>query len=81
MSAMIWAIRELFDETGHPRNLTVFNTSGQGARGKVPGSIEDLGAEGLLHPARHRARGNLSRRCSDWPPPGRWRSNACRKAR
>jgi len=48
MSAMIWAIREVFDETGHPRNLTVFNTSGQGARGKVPGSIEDLGAEGLL---------------------------------
>ena len=48
MSAMIWAIRELFDETGHPRNLTVFNTSGQGARGKVPGSIEDLGVEGLL---------------------------------
>jgi len=48
MSAMIWALRELFDETGHPRNLTVFNTSGQGARGKVPGSIEDLGVEGLL---------------------------------
>ncbi|MEI6782520.1 MAG: CoA-transferase, partial [Verrucomicrobiota bacterium] len=48
MSAMIWAVRELFDETGHPRNLTVFNTSGQGARGKVPGSIEDLGVEGLL---------------------------------
>jgi len=48
MSAMIWAVRELFDETGHPRNLTVFNTSGQGARGKVPGSIEDLGAEGLV---------------------------------
>ena len=48
MSAMIWAIRELFDETGHPRNLTVFNTSGQGARGKVPGSIEDLAGEGLV---------------------------------
>ena len=47
MSILLWAIRELFDETGHPGNLTVMNTSGQGGRGKVPGTVEDLGAEGL----------------------------------
>ena len=47
MSIMFWAIRAVFDETGHPRNITILCTSGQGGRGKVPGSVEDLGAEGL----------------------------------
>ncbi len=44
---MYWAIRELFEETGHPRNLTLMCTGGQGARGKVPGSMEELAIEGL----------------------------------
>jgi propionate CoA-transferase len=44
---MYWAIREVFDETGHPRNLTLACTGGQGSRGRVPGSMEELGREGL----------------------------------
>lgn len=47
LAIMYWAIRELFDETGHPRNLTMMCTGGQGSRGKVPGSMEELGVEGL----------------------------------
>ena len=44
---MYWAIRELWEETGHPRNITMMCTGGQGGRGKVPGSMEELGREGL----------------------------------
>jgi len=47
LGIMYWAIREMFDETGRPRNLTLMCTGGQGARGKVPGSMEELGREGL----------------------------------
>jgi len=41
------AIRASFENTGHPRNLTVVAIGGQGARGRVPGSLEELGLEGL----------------------------------
>ena len=44
---MYWAMRELFQETGHPRDLTVISIGGQGARGRAPGSLEELGHEGL----------------------------------
>lgn len=44
---LYWAIRELFEETGHPCNLTVMGTGGQGGRGRVPGTIEELGRPGL----------------------------------
>ena len=47
VAIMYWAIRELFEETGHPKNLTMLCTGGQGSRGRVPGSMEDLGVEGL----------------------------------
>ena len=47
MAIFYWAIRELFDETGHPSNLTMLCTGGQGSRGRVPGSMEELGVEGL----------------------------------
>ena len=43
-----WAIRELYEETGHPRDLTVMSVGGQGGRGKVPGTLEELGLEGLV---------------------------------
>ncbi|MCP4643544.1 MAG: hypothetical protein GY851_24060 [bacterium] len=43
---MAWAFRELFEETGHPRDLTVICTAAQGGRGKVPGTLEDLGLPG-----------------------------------
>ena len=47
ISLLYWAIREVFEETGHPANLTLLCTGGQGGRGKVPGSPEELGKEGL----------------------------------
>jgi propionate CoA-transferase len=47
MAVLLWAIREVFDESGHPRNITLLCTSSQGGRGRVPGSMEDLGVEGL----------------------------------
>jgi len=44
---LYWAIKELFEETGHPRDLTVMSIGGQGGRGKVPGTVDELGIEGL----------------------------------
>ena len=46
-SILYWAIRELFEETGHPRDLTVVTIGGIGARGRAPGSAEELGQDGL----------------------------------
>ncbi|NIA14860.1 MAG: hypothetical protein GWP08_12350 [Nitrospiraceae bacterium] len=46
-SILYWAIREVFQETGHPRDLTVLSIGGQGGRGVAPGSIEEMGLEGL----------------------------------
>lgn len=45
---MYWAMRELFEETGHPRDLTVVAPGGFGGRGKVPGTPEEIGQEGLV---------------------------------
>ncbi len=42
-----WTMKELFEETGHPRNLTIMPIGGQGGRGKVPGTVDELGIEGL----------------------------------
>lgn len=47
-SIMYWAIRELFQETGHPKDLTVLSIGGQGGRGIVPGTVEELGLPGLI---------------------------------
>lgn len=46
-SIIYWAIREVFQETEHPRDLTVVSIGGHGGRGKIPGTIEELGLEGL----------------------------------
>ncbi|MCX5759115.1 MAG: hypothetical protein NTU83_11520, partial [Candidatus Hydrogenedentes bacterium] len=47
VSILYWSMRELFQQTGHPRGLTVMAIGGQGARGRAPGSIEELGLAGL----------------------------------
>ena len=47
-SAFFWAIRESFLKTGHPRRLTWVNVGAQGGRGKVPGTIEEIGLPGLI---------------------------------
>ncbi len=43
-----WAIRELFEETQHPRNLTLITAAGLGGRGIVPGTLEEWAVEGLV---------------------------------
>jgi propionate CoA-transferase len=47
-SVFFWALRELFQKTGHPRDLTWVNVGAQGGRGKVPGTIEEIGLPGLM---------------------------------
>lgn len=47
-SVFFWAIREAFQKTGHPQNLTWVNVAAQGGRGKIPGTIEELGLPGLF---------------------------------
>ncbi len=47
-SIIYWAISELFQETGHPCNLTLLTAAGQGGRGKVPGTVDELGLAGLV---------------------------------
>jgi propionate CoA-transferase len=47
-SAFFWAIRERFESEGHPRDLTWISVGGQGGRGKAPGSVEEVGVEGLV---------------------------------
>ena len=44
---LYWAIRDRFLAEGHPRNITVIGIGGQGGRGIVPGTVEELGIEGL----------------------------------
>lgn len=47
-SVFFWAIRKSFEKTGHPRHLTWINVGAQGGRGKVPGTIEEIGLPGLM---------------------------------
>jgi len=43
-----WALRNSFERTGHPRNLTVIGACPQGGRGMAPGTIEELDAPGII---------------------------------
>lgn len=47
-SAFFWAIRERFEAQGHPRDLTWISVGGQGGRGKAPGTVEEVGLDGLV---------------------------------
>ncbi len=46
-SSVYWAIRQAFEKRGHPAGLTVMNLGGHGGRGRVPGTLEELGVDGL----------------------------------
>jgi len=46
-SILYWAVREVYEATGHPKNCTVINTGGQGGRGIAPGTLEEIGQPGL----------------------------------
>jgi propionate CoA-transferase len=46
----VWfsAIARSFEETGHPRGLTHVIVGAQGGRGRIPGTVEELGREGCV---------------------------------
>jgi propionate CoA-transferase len=47
-SIFFWAIKERFLKEARPRDLTWIVVGAQGSRGKVPGTIEELGMPGLM---------------------------------
>lgn len=47
-SIFFYAIRDLFLRSGHPRGLTWVNAGAQGSRGRVPGTVEEIGLPGLM---------------------------------
>jgi propionate CoA-transferase len=47
-SVFFWALRERFERTGRPGGLTWISVAAQGGRGRVPGTVEELGLDGLL---------------------------------
>jgi propionate CoA-transferase len=47
-SIFFWALKELFQATQHPRNLTWVAVGAQGSRGRSPGSLEELAIPGLI---------------------------------
>ena len=47
-SILFWALRERYEHTGSPHGLTWISVGGQGGRGRVPGTVEELGIDGLV---------------------------------
>lgn len=47
VSVLYYTLRNLYNTTGTPKNLTLMAIGGIGARGKAPGSIEEIGLPGL----------------------------------
>jgi propionate CoA-transferase len=47
-SIFFWALREVFEQTGRPRDLTWVTVGAQGSRGMVPGTMEELALPGLV---------------------------------
>lgn len=47
VSIIYRTMRKLYEETGHPKDITAIVIGGNGSRGRAPGSIEEIGLEGL----------------------------------
>jgi len=47
-SILFWGVKENFEETGHPKDLTWTTVGAQGGRGKAPGTIEEIGIPGII---------------------------------
>lgn len=47
-SIFLWAIRERFESGAGPHGLTWISVGGQGGRGRVPGTVEEVGIDGLV---------------------------------
>lgn len=47
-SIFFWAVRERFEQTGRPSRLSWISVGAQGGRGRVPGTVEEVGLDGLV---------------------------------
>ena len=47
-SILYWAVRDAFQKDGRCRNLTWIAAGGQGGRGRIPGTVEEVGLDGLV---------------------------------
>jgi len=47
-SIFFWAVRERFEQSGYPKGLTWISVGGQGGRGRAPGTVEEVGLDGLV---------------------------------
>jgi propionate CoA-transferase len=47
-SIFFWAVRERFEAIGRPCSLTWISVGGQGGRGKIPGTVEEVALPGLV---------------------------------
>ena len=47
-SIFFWAVRERFEQSGYPQGLTWISIGGQGGRGRAPGTVEEVGLDGLV---------------------------------
>ena len=47
-SILYWAVRERFEQSGYPQGLTWISVGGQGGRGRAPGTVEEVGLDGLV---------------------------------
>jgi len=48
ISILSWALKEIYEESKHPANLTLISAAGHGGRGKAPGTLEEWAVDGLL---------------------------------
>jgi propionate CoA-transferase len=47
-SIFFWAVRERFEQSGYPKELTWISVGGQGGRSRAPGTVEEVGLDGLV---------------------------------
>lgn len=47
-SIFFWAVRERFEQSHTPKGLTWISIGGQGGRGRAPGTVEEVGLDGLV---------------------------------
>ena len=47
-SILYWAVRERFEQSRRPQGLTWISVGGQGGRGRAPGTVEEVGLDGLV---------------------------------
>jgi len=47
-SIFFWALRERFEQSRNPQGLTWISVGAQGGRGRVPGTVEEVGLDGLV---------------------------------